>query len=52
MKTIHTIIVGFKNILGLNVPTETPQLMAITQDNFCQNTAIRDYYCDENNLFI
>ncbi|MEZ7499035.1 hypothetical protein QO200_09800 [Flavobacterium sp. Arc3] len=52
MKTIHTIIGGFKNILGLNTPTETPQLIAVTQENFCQNLAITDYYCDESNLFI
>jgi hypothetical protein len=52
MKTIYTIIVGFKNILGPNAPTETPQLIAVTQDNSCQNLAITDYYSDENNLFI
>ncbi|UQD54851.1 hypothetical protein [Flavobacterium sp. K5-23] len=52
MKTIHTIIEGFKTVLGLNVPKKTPQLIAITQDSFCQNLAITDYYCDENNLFI
>lgn len=52
MKTIQTIIGGFKNILGLNTPTETPQLFAVSQDIFCQNMAITDYYCDESNLFI
>jgi hypothetical protein len=52
MKTIHTIIAGFKNILSLNTLNETPQLIAVTQDNFCQNLAITNYYCDENNLFI
>jgi IS1 family transposase len=31
---------------------KTPQLIAVTQENFCQNMTITDYYCDENNLFI
>jgi hypothetical protein len=52
MKTIHAIIGGFKNILSLKTVNETPQLIAVTQDNFCHNLAITDYYCDENNLFI
>lgn len=52
MKTIQTIIGSFRNILRLNTIKETPQLIAISQENFCQNMAITDYYCDENNLFI
>ncbi|MFT7335155.1 MAG: hypothetical protein ACI9M1_001055 [Porticoccaceae bacterium] len=52
MKTILVIIAGFKNILGLNAPNATPQLIAIAHNNFCQNLAIMYYYCDENNLFI
>jgi len=52
MKTMHTIIEGFKKILGFNAPNKTPQLIAVTQDNFCQNMASTDNCCDENNLFI
>jgi hypothetical protein len=52
MKTIHTIIESLKSVLGLNTLSKAPQLIAATQDNSCQNLAIRDYYCDENNLFI
>ena len=52
MKTKHTIFEGFKTFLGLSSPKETPQLIAVPQVNFCQNMAIKDYYCDENNLFI
>jgi hypothetical protein len=52
MKTIQTIITDFAAILGLNTIKETPQLIAVTQENFCQSMAITDYYCDENNLFI
>ena len=52
MKTIQTIIGSFRNILRLNTIKETPQLIAISQENFCQNMAITDYYCDENNLFL
>jgi hypothetical protein len=50
MKTIQTIITDFAAILGLNTIKETPQLIAVTQEKFCQVTT--DYYCDENNLFI
>jgi hypothetical protein len=52
MKRIHTIITDFAAILGLKNTEKTPQLIAVTQENFCQNMTITDYYCDENNLFI
>jgi hypothetical protein len=52
MKTIHTIVEGFKTILGLSAAKEIPQLIAVSQEKFCQNMAIKGYYCDENNLFI
>jgi hypothetical protein len=34
MKTIQTIITDFAAILGLNTIKETPQLIAVTQENF------------------
>jgi hypothetical protein len=52
MKTIQTIITGFKKVLGIKTLNKTPQLIALTQEHFCQNMTITDYYCDENNLFI
>ncbi|WP_198554687.1 hypothetical protein [Flavobacterium sp. ALD4] len=52
MKTIRAIVEGFKSVLGLSSTKETPQLIAVTQENFCQNMTITDYYCDESNLFV
>jgi hypothetical protein len=52
MQTIQTIITGFKKILGIETLNKTPQLIAVTQEKFCQNRTITDYYSDENNLFI
>ncbi|WP_143031821.1 hypothetical protein [Flavobacterium gillisiae] len=52
MQTIQTIIASFRNILGLKTIKNTPQLIAINQESFCQNMAITDYYCNESNLFI
>jgi hypothetical protein len=52
MKTIHTIIASIKDFLGLGTPKETPQLIAVIQENFCQNVASTTNCCDENNLFI
>jgi hypothetical protein len=37
MKTIQTIITDFAAILGLNTIKETPQLIAVTQEKFCQS---------------
>jgi hypothetical protein len=51
MKTIQTIIGSFRNILRLNTIKETPQLIELVKKIFCQNMAITDYYCDENNLY-
>jgi hypothetical protein len=44
MKRIHTIITDFAAILGLKNTEKTP-LIAVTQENFCQNMTITDYYC-------
>jgi hypothetical protein len=44
MKTIHTIIAGFKNILSLNTLNETPQLIAVTQDNSRITTVTKTTY--------
>jgi hypothetical protein len=52
MKTIQTIIESFATILGLNTKKGAPQLIAVTQEKFCQNMSISDYYCDEGNFFI
>jgi hypothetical protein len=49
MKRIHTIITDFAAILGLK--NRNAQLIAVTQEKFCQNMTITDYYCDET-LFI
>jgi hypothetical protein len=42
MKRIHTIITDFAAILGLKTHKKTPQLIAVTQENFCQNMTITD----------
>ncbi|NRT11616.1 hypothetical protein [Flavobacterium sp. 14A] len=52
MRTIQTLISGFKNAFNLNQTKKSPQLIAVTQESFCQNMAITDYYCNESNLFI
>ncbi|WP_016989043.1 hypothetical protein [Flavobacterium sp. ACAM 123] len=52
MKKIYTFIINLTTILGLTAIKEAPQLIAVNQESFCQNMAITDYYCDENNLFI
>jgi len=52
MRTIHKLITGFKNAFNLNETKKSPQLIAVTQADFCQNMAITDYYCSESNLFI
>ncbi|WP_418264096.1 hypothetical protein [Flavobacterium faecale] len=50
MKTINRLIETFRALTG---PTKkTPPLIAISQECFCANLAIQDYYCDEINLFI
>lgn len=51
MKTIETIISDLKSFLGLETEKK-PQLIAVDQAHFCDALAIKDYYCDENNLFI
>ena len=50
MKTIATLKQAFRNLLGLT--QNKPQLIAITQTDFCNKLDFNDYYCNENNLFI
>lgn len=52
MRTIQTLITRFRKAFNLNETKKSPQLIAINQESFCQNMAINDYYCNENNLFI
>lgn len=52
MKKIKTILLRFKSYFGNKQISEKPQLIAITQENFCHIMAITDYYYNESNLFI
>ncbi len=50
MKIINRLKETFRALIESR--KNTPQLIAISQERFCANLTIQDYYCDEINLFI